>query len=73
MSRPADMTKTLTTILALLLTAALGLPVVGGAVNVPPEDLDVIEMLEILEDLELLKENPEFLEALKGVGESHGK
>jgi hypothetical protein len=69
----ADMTKTLITIAALLLITALGSPAVGGAVNEPPEDLDVIEMLEILEDLELLKEDPEFLEALKGIGEAHGK
>lgn len=73
MSRPADMTKTLITISALLLITALGSPAVGAAVNVPPEDLDVIEMLEILEDLELLKEDPAFLEALKGIGEVHGK
>jgi hypothetical protein len=69
----ADMTKTLITIAALLLITALGSPAVSGAVNEPPEDLDVIEMLEILEDLELLKEDPEFLEALKGIGEAHGK
>jgi hypothetical protein len=67
------MTKTLITISALLLITALGPPAIGGAVNVPPEDLDVIEMLEILEDLELLKEDPAFLEALKGIGEVHGK
>jgi hypothetical protein len=66
------MTKTLITIVALLLIAALGSPVVGGAVNMPPEDLDAIEMLEILEDLELLKEDPEFLEILKGIGEANG-
>jgi hypothetical protein len=67
------MTKTLITIAALLLITVLGEPVVSRAVNVPPEDFDVIEMLEILEDLELLKEDPEFLEALKGIGEAHGK
>jgi hypothetical protein len=66
------MTKTLIAILILLLISAFGLPAAGGAVNVPLEDLDVIEMLEILEDLELLKEDPEFLEALKGIGEAHG-
>lgn len=67
------MTKTIITIAALLLITALGSPAVSGAVNEPPEDLDVIEMLEILEDLELLKEDSEFLEALKGIGEAHGK
>jgi hypothetical protein len=56
----------------LLAGLALGLNAGAQSTAVPPEDLEIIEMLELLENIELLKEDLELIRSVGLAGEENG-
>jgi hypothetical protein len=58
-------------ITALILALASGSPILAQDEEISPEDEKVIEVLDILENLEVLEEDPDLIEFLTEVGDDY--
>jgi len=58
-------------IIAIFLALTLGSPVLAQEEEISPEDEQVIEVLDILENLEVLEEDPDLIEFLTEVGDDY--
>lgn len=58
-------------IIAILLTLTSGPPVMAQDDELSEEDEQVIEMLDILENLEVLEEDPDLIEFLTEIGDDY--
>jgi hypothetical protein len=65
------MTKKLLLAWTLMLVLTTGFPAKAQQVEVPPEDLEIIELLELLENMDLLKEDLDLIKDLGQVGGNH--
>jgi hypothetical protein len=55
----------------LTLVLATGIAAEAQQVEIPPEDVEIIEMLEMLENMDLLKEDLDLIKDLGQVGGNH--
>jgi len=58
-------------IIAIFLALTSGSPVLAQEEEISPEDEQVIEVLDILENLEVLEEDPDLIEFLTEVGDDY--
>ena len=58
-------------IIAIFLALTSGLPVMAQDDELSEEDEQVIEMLDILENLEVLEEDPDLIEFLTEIGDDY--
>ena len=58
-------------IIAILMTLTSGLPVMAQDDDISQEDEQVIEMLDILENLEVLEEDPDLIEFLTEIEDDY--
>jgi hypothetical protein len=65
------MTKNLLLAWTLMMVLATGIPTKAQQVEVPPEDMEIIELLELLENMDLLKEDLDLIKDLGQVGGNH--
>lgn len=54
-----------------MMVLATGIPTKAQQVEVPPEDMEIIELLELLENMDLLKEDLDLIKDLGQVGGNH--
>lgn len=62
-------TKLLAVLTLLLLFAGITARAQQG--DIPPEDQEIIELLEILENMELFKEDPDMIKDIGAAGGNH--
>ena len=58
-------------IIAIFLALTSGFPIMAQEDELSEEDVQVIEMLDILENLEVLEEDPDLIEFLTEIGDDY--